>query len=49
MDLLPKDVLNKKVKNPETGNMVKVQTALAYDEKHPAFKAATSLVKMLKK
>ncbi len=49
MDLLPKDVLDKKVKNPETGNMVKVQTALAYDEKHPAFKAATSLVKMMKK
>jgi hypothetical protein len=49
IDLLPKDILNKKVKNPETGNMVKVQTALAYDEKHPAFKAATSLVKMIKK
>jgi len=49
IDLLPKDILNKKVKNPETGNMVKVQTALAYDEKHPAFKAATSLVKMMKK
>ena len=49
MDLLPKDILNKKVKNPQTGNMVKVQTALSYDEKHPAFKAATSLVKMMKK
>jgi len=49
MDLLPKDILNKKVKNPQTGNMVKVQTALAYDEKHPAFKAATTLVKTLKK
>jgi hypothetical protein len=49
MDLMPKDVLNKKVKNPQTGNMVKVQTALSYDEKHPAFKAATSLVKMATK
>jgi len=49
IDLLPKDILNKRVKNPETGNLVKVQTALAYDEKHPAFKAATSLVKMIKK
>jgi len=49
IDLLPKDVLNKRVKNPETGNLVKVQTALAYDEKHPAFKAATSLVKLIKK
>ena len=49
MDLMPKDVLNKKVKNPQTGNMVKVQTALSYDEKHPAFKAATNLVKMATK
>ena len=49
IDLMPKDTLNKKVKNPQTGNMVKVQTALSYDEKHPAFKAATSLVKMMKK
>jgi hypothetical protein len=49
MDLMPKDVLNKKVKNPQTGNMVKVQTALSYDEKHPAFKAATSLVKVATK
>ena len=49
IDLMPKDALNKKVKNPQTGNMVKVQTALSYDEKHPAFKAATSLVKMMKK
>jgi hypothetical protein len=49
IDLVPNDILNKKVKNPQTGNMVKVQTALSYDEKHPAFKAATSLVKMMKK
>jgi hypothetical protein len=49
MDLLPKDILNKKVKNPQTGNMVKVQTALAYDEKHPAFKAAQTMVAQSKK
>ena len=49
IDLIPKAALDKKVKNPQTGNMVKVQTALSYDEKHPAFKAATSLVKMMKK
>lgn len=48
IDLMPKAALDKKVKNPQTGNMVKVQTALSYDEKHPAFKAATSLVKMMK-
>ena len=49
MDLMPKDVLNKKVKNPQTGNMIKVQTALTYDEKHPAFKAAQSFVSNSKK
>jgi hypothetical protein len=49
MDLMPKDVLNKKVKNPQTGNMVKVKTALAYDEKHPAFKAAQTFVAQSKK
>jgi hypothetical protein len=49
MDLMPKDVLNKKVKNPQTGNMIKVQTALTYDEKHPAFKAAKSFVASSKK
>ena len=49
MDLMPKDVLNKKVKNPQTGNMIKVQTALTYDEKHPAFKAAQSFVAQSKK
>ena len=46
---MPKDVLNKKVKNPQTGNMVKVKTALAYDEKHPAFKVAQSFVANAKK
>jgi hypothetical protein len=49
IDLLPKDILDKTLKNPATGNSIKVQSALSYDEKHPAFKAATSLVKMLKK
>jgi hypothetical protein len=49
MALIPKDVLNKKVKNPQTGNMVKVKSALAYDEKHPVFKAAQSFVANSKK
>jgi hypothetical protein len=49
MALMPKDVLNKKVKNPQTGNMVKVKSALAYDEKHPVFKAAQSFVANSKK
>jgi len=37
------------VKNPQTGNMIKVQTALAYDEKHPAFKVAQTFVAQSKK
>ena len=44
IDLLPKGVLDKKIKNPSTGNMIKVKSALAYDEKHPAFKAAKTFV-----
>jgi hypothetical protein len=47
--LVPKGVLDKKVKNPQTGNMVKVKTALAYDDKHPAFKAAKTFVANSKK
>ena len=49
MQLLPKDILNTKVKNPTTGNMIKVQTALTYDEKHPAFKSAQAIVAKSKK
>ena len=49
MKLLPKDILNTKVKNPTTGNMIKVQTALSYDDKHPAFKAAQAVVDKNKK
>lgn len=49
MDLLPKDILNKTIKNPATGNMIKVKSALAYDEKHPAFKAAQTFVANSKK
>lgn len=49
MDLLPKDILDKTIKNPATGNMIKVKSALAYDEKHPAFKAAQTFVAQSKK
>ena len=42
--LLPKD-LDKKVKNPETGNMVKIKTALGYDKNKPAYKAAQFALK----
>jgi hypothetical protein len=42
--LLPKD-LDKKIKNPETGNMVKIKTALGYDKDTKAFKAAQFALK----
>jgi predicted DNA-binding antitoxin AbrB/MazE fold protein len=42
--LLPKD-LYKKVKNPETGNMVKIKTALGYDKDTKVYKAAQFALK----
>jgi len=46
---LPKDIASKTVKNPETGKDIKIGSALKYDKKSPAYKAATSLVAMLSK
>jgi hypothetical protein len=46
---LPKDIADKTVKNPETGKDIKLGSALKYDKKSPAYKAATSLVAMLNK
>ena len=42
--LLPKD-MDKKIKNPETGNMVKLKTALGYDKNTKAHKAAQFALK----
>ena len=42
--LLPKD-MDRKIKNPETGNMVKLKTALGYDKTKPAYKAAQFALK----
>ena len=42
--LLPKD-LEKKVKNPETGKMIKVSSALKYDKDTKAYKAAQFALK----
>jgi len=42
--LLPKD-LDKKVKNPETGKMIKVSSALKYDKDTKAYKAAQFALK----
>jgi len=43
-NLLPKD-LDKKVKNPETGKMIKIKSALQYDKNTPAHKAAQFALK----
>lgn len=42
--LLPKD-LDKKVKNPDTGKMIKLKTALGYEKDSKAFKAAQFALK----
>jgi hypothetical protein len=42
--LLPKD-LDKKVKNPETGKMIKLKTALGYEKDSKAYKAAQFALK----
>lgn len=42
--MLPKDVLNKTVKNPKTGNTIKVKSALSYDKKSPVFQAAKQII-----
>ena len=47
--LLPKDVLDKMVKNPETGNMIKLKTALRHDKNSPVYKTAATMVKQAKK
>ncbi|CAB4143737.1 Protein of unknown function DUF3293 [uncultured Caudovirales phage] len=43
--MLPKAVLDKTVKNPKTGNTIKVKSALSYDKKSPVFQAAKQLIK----
>jgi hypothetical protein len=42
--LLPKD-LDKKIKNPETGKMIKLKTALGYEKDTKAYKAAQFALK----
>ncbi len=44
-NLLPKKDLDKKIKNPETGKMIKIKTALGYEKDKPAFKAAQFALK----
>lgn len=47
--MLPKDILNKTVRNPETGRDIKVQSALRYQDDAPVRKNAMSLVQMMNK
>lgn len=47
--MLPKDILNKTVRNPETGRDIKVQSALRYQDDAPVKKNAMSLVQMMQK
>lgn len=47
--MLPPEILNKRVRNPETGRDIKVQSALRYGDDTTVKKNAMSLVKMMKK
>ncbi len=43
--LLPKGILDKTVKNPDTGKMIKVKSALKYDDDHKVKQAAKTMIK----
>jgi len=47
--MVPKSVLDKKVKNPDTGRQIKITSALGYDEKSAVYKAAANMLKQSKK
>ena len=47
--LLPKGIADKLVKNPETGKMIKVKSALKYDKESPVYKATVAMVQKAKK
>ena len=38
------DIMDKEIKNPKTGNMIKVRTALQLPDEHPANKKAKDMV-----
>jgi hypothetical protein len=39
------DVLDTRIINPETGNKIKVNTAMDYNKNHPAHKVAMELIR----
>lgn len=47
--LVPKGVLDKMVKNPETGNMIKLKSALKKDKTSPVYRTAVGVIKQAKK
>ena len=47
--MVPKTVLDKKVKNPVTGRQIKVTSALGYDKKSAVYRSAVNMVKQNKK
>jgi len=47
--LLPKGILDKTVKNPKTGNMIKLKTALRHDKTSPVYRTAVGIIKQSKK
>jgi len=47
--LLPKGIANKMVKNPDTGRMIKVKSALKYDKNSPVYKSTMAMIKNTKK
>ena len=47
--LVPKGVLDKMVKNPETGNMIKLKSALKKDKTSPVYRTAVGVIKQSKK
>lgn len=47
--LMPKGVEDRPVKNPETGKMIKMKSALKYDKESPVYKSAIKMLQLLKK
>jgi hypothetical protein len=44
-----KDILNRRVRNPITGNSILVKTALGYEKDHPSYRQAVGMVSALSK
>ena len=43
-EIMLEDIMDKEIKNPKTGNMVKVRTALQLPDEHPANKSGPPLL-----